>query len=84
MTEQEIQNLLSRLEERSNFNTKLHEANSELIKQVAVQLKEYVKAAEEKYVTKDEFNPVRQIVYGLVGLILVSVVGAVIALVVRV
>lgn len=51
---------------------------------------EYIKEAidkierkiDNKYVTKDEFAPVRMVVYGLVGLILVTVVGAVIAAVV--
>jgi hypothetical protein len=35
-----------------------------------------------KYVTKEEFAPVKAIVYGLVSLILISVVGALITLVV--
>lgn len=34
------------------------------------------------YVTKDEFEPIKKIVYGLVGLILVAVVGALLSLVV--
>ena len=37
----------------------------------------------EKYVTKDRFLPIEKIVYGGVGLILLIVVGAVIATVVR-
>lgn len=37
---------------------------------------------DHNYVTKDQFEPVRKIVYGLVGLILVSVVGALMTLVV--
>jgi len=37
----------------------------------------------EKYVTKDRFLPVEKIVYGGVGLILLIVVGALIATVVR-
>lgn len=40
------------------------------------------KKLDNKYVTKDEFAPVKLIVYGLVGMILVAVIGAVIALVV--
>lgn len=36
----------------------------------------------DSYVTKSEFLPVRNAVYGFVGLILVAVVGAVISLVV--
>lgn len=34
------------------------------------------------YVSKEEFEPVKKIVYGVVGLILVAVVGALVALVV--
>ena len=37
----------------------------------------------EKYVTKDRFLPIEKIVYGGVGLILLTVVGALIATVVR-
>lgn len=37
---------------------------------------------ESKYVTQVEFDPVKKVVYGLVGLILVAVAGAIIALVV--
>lgn len=37
---------------------------------------------EHGYVTKDEFEPVRKLVYGLVGIILVAVVGALVGLVV--
>lgn len=35
----------------------------------------------QDYVTQDQFEPVKKIVYGLVGLILVAVVGAVLALI---
>jgi hypothetical protein len=38
---------------------------------------------EREYVTKDQFEPVKNIVYGLVSLILVAVVGALVALVIR-
>jgi hypothetical protein len=34
------------------------------------------------YVSKEEFEPIKRIVYGLVGLILVAVVGALLSLVV--
>ena len=37
----------------------------------------------EKFVTKDEFGPVRAIAYGLVGLILIGVISGVLTLVVR-
>ena len=41
------------------------------------------KRLEEKYVTKSRYEPVEKIVFGMVGLILTAVIGAVIALVVR-
>lgn len=34
------------------------------------------------YVTKEEFEPIKKVVYGLVSIILVAVVGAVVSLVV--
>ncbi len=40
-------------------------------------------AMERHYVTRDEFRPVRQIVYGAVGVCLVSLLGALVTLVVR-
>lgn len=36
-----------------------------------------------KFVTKDEFQPVKAISYGLVGLICIAVVGALITLVIK-
>jgi len=38
---------------------------------------------QDKYVTIDQFSPVRNIVYGMVGLILIAVIGALITLVIR-
>lgn len=46
-------------------------------------VKEIKYSLQQNYVTKDQFDPVRKIVYGLVGLILVAVVGALLALVVK-
>ena len=40
------------------------------------------KELKEEYVTQDEFAPVRNVVYGMVGVILLSVIGALIALVI--
>lgn len=49
-------------------------------------IKEKLNTVDEKvsthYVSKEEFEPIRKIVYGLVALILVGVVGALLALVV--
>ena len=38
---------------------------------------------EDKYVTKVEFEPIKRIVYGIVGLVLVGVLTAVLTLVVH-
>lgn len=49
-------------------------------------IKEKMNAIDTKvsmgYVSKEEFEPIKKIVYGVVSLILVSVVGALVALVV--
>ena len=45
-------------------------------------IKEKLNAIDSRVVSKDEFEPIKKIVYGLVGLILVAVVGALMALVV--
>jgi hypothetical protein len=38
---------------------------------------------EDDFVTKTEFNPVRMIVYSLVGLILMAAIGAILRLVIK-
>jgi hypothetical protein len=49
-------------------------------------IKEKLNAVDDKvsshYVSKEEFEPIRKIVYGVVSLILIAVVGALVALVV--
>lgn len=49
-------------------------------------IKEKLTAVDNKvsssYVSKEEFEPIRKIVYGVVSLILVAVVGALVALVI--
>lgn len=75
----ELRDLLIRLDERTlSIEKRLNEssnANDSRITKIEKQI-------EEKCVTKEEFSPVRLVVYGLVGLILVAVVGALIGLVV--
>lgn len=41
------------------------------------------KKLDAQYVTQDEFDPIRKLVYGIVGLILTAVVGALISIVVN-
>lgn len=38
---------------------------------------------DNKYVTVETFEPIKRIVYGLVGLILIAVVGAILALIIK-
>jgi hypothetical protein len=38
---------------------------------------------EEQFVRKSEFEPIKAVVYGMVGLILLSVLGAMVAVVVK-
>ena len=52
------------------------------IKEDISEIKASFKDIKTFYLTKDEFSPVRNIVYGMVGLILIAVVGAIVALVV--
>jgi len=37
---------------------------------------------DSKYVTKEEFDPIKKLVYGVTGLILTTVIGALLALVI--
>ena len=46
-------------------------------------IQEFRTEVKNTYVTKDEFNPVRSILYGMVGLILTGVVVAILATVVK-
>lgn len=38
---------------------------------------------DKEYVTQDQFNPVKQIVYGMVSIVLVGVIGAIVTLVIK-
>ena len=57
------------------------------IREEMVEIKSNIKEIKDNikvgYVTKDEFAPIKNVVYGLVGLILTAVVVALISLVVR-
>ena len=41
------------------------------------------KNIEDQYITKAEFAPVKQIVYGIVGLIITAVIGALLGIVIK-
>ena len=55
------------------------ETTLEYIKRDIAEIK---KKLDSNYVTKVEFEPVKKIVYGLIAIILITVVGAIIGLVV--
>ena len=50
------------------------------IKETVVEIKHNL---EKDYITRDQFEPVKKIVYGMVAIILTAVVGALITLVVQ-
>lgn len=63
-------------------NTKLAVIAND-IQYIKGDMAEIKRMQQTNYVSRDEFEPIKRIVYGVVGLILVAVVGAVVSLVVR-
>ena len=61
--------------------------NKEVIKRDMTDLKVSIKSVDDKmsqhYISRDEFEPIKKIVYGLVTLILIGVVVALLSLVVK-
>lgn len=53
------------------------------IKRDIAEIKEDLRESKGGYVSQAEFAPIRTLVFGFVGLVLVAVVGAILALVVR-
>lgn len=51
------------------------------IQYIKVEVADIKKKLEGEYVTKTEFDPVKRIVFGLVGIVLTAVVGALVGLV---
>lgn len=51
----------------------------EYIKKEIIEIKQLVS---EHYVTKVEFDPIKKIVYGIAGMVLVTVFGALLALII--
>lgn len=50
---------------------------------ILMAIDDFRKEARETYVTKDTFEPVRNVVYGMIGVVLLAVFGALVALVLR-
>jgi hypothetical protein len=70
------------VEERRKDNIQLALLTQEVsyIKTTVIETKALI---EQKYVTKEQFEPVRNIVYGMVAVVLLAVLGGLITLVVR-
>lgn len=49
---------------------------------IETEVKDITKKLESSYVTQDQFEPVKNVVYGLVSIILLAVVGALVGLVI--
>lgn len=70
------------LTQENSLDTKIEVALEQLTR-----VREDIKSLENKidnnYVTKTEFEPVQKLVYGLVGLVLTTVFGALVLLVIK-
>lgn len=84
---QQIQAELTSLEKQLSSFVRKSEKDSAVIQLDIVYIKQSVldikKMIGDKYVTRDEFDPIKRIVYGMVSLVLVSFVGAVLALIIN-
>ena len=65
-----------------NDNPSSLEVMANEMKHISSDVSEIKSTLRGSYVSKDEFEPIKRIVYGLVGLILVTVCGAVLGLVI--
>ena len=63
------------------------ETSIALVQQDISYMKDKLDGVDQKisthYVSREEFEPIKKIVYGMVGLVLVAVVGALVSLVVK-
>ena len=53
-----------------------------ILERMQIDLKEIKKESGERYVTKEQFEPIQKLVYGMVGLVLVAVITALMAIIV--
>ena len=72
-------NKVSILEERMK---NLIKTNSDDHNLIIKQVEEINEKLDKMFVTKSEFDPIKNVVYGMIGLILVAVAGALIRLVI--
>lgn len=76
-----IHDHLDRLDKATDNGLVLYKLE-ELKKDIG-EVKKEMKYNNSNYITKTEFAPVKNIVYGMVGLILFGVIGAILAVVVK-
>lgn len=81
MPEQEPQQFNNFEERRQGWSDLSYDI--QYIKRDITEIKQAIKDGKNDFVSRAEFAPIRQIVYGLVGLILTAVVGALLALIIR-
>ena len=65
-----------------NIETKMEVALEQLVR-VREDLKELNNKIDNNYITRIEFEPVRNIVYGLVSLLLTGIIGSLLMMVIR-
>ncbi|WP_336747748.1 hypothetical protein [Aureimonas altamirensis] len=70
------------IEQQKDDLGKLQEDTNKRFDAVAKRHDDLVRNIAENYVTKEKFSPVERVVYGLITLVLISVFGALIAMVV--
>ena len=69
--------------DKANTNVQNIDVIATKIEYIARDISDIRVKLEDNYVTRDEFAPIKQIVYGMVSVILLAVVGAIVALVLR-
>jgi len=69
-----------RINDRTNIDLAVIATDVSYIKRDVAEIKNKLEA---DYVTRQEFDPIKKVIYGLVTLILTGVVGAIISLVIR-
>ncbi len=70
------------LETDDSQNVKIAEMAKD-IKYIKDEVDDIKKKMEADYVTRQEFEPIKRFVYGLVTIVLVGVIGAILALIIK-
>jgi len=74
---------MKRIVTANNTNTENIDVIATKLDYIQRDIEEIKQKLEGEYVTQDEFDPVKKIVYGMVGVVLLAVIGALVALVMR-